>query len=383
MNRGTSKEHVESVVAIPDRVLRNYWVTQTYADLSKGLQTLLAPDTANWCTFATWASCSVGASMRGESLPNWLYERVLLPDGLMGAVARAKEHHGWSAFGPLVHDLTPDHLLDVTRELLGEMAINLSDGNTEVFAEIAPPAAQMITAYGNGDSDIESQRASVLAACDGAVEFEGVNHLRAGYSLWCDALATSDPTRRSQLILAGSLHLAVHEQNHLQAVILASMDMGVNQAAARLRQKLTTTAGHLAKALDALDDALRPAVRAIGDLWDDIMTATLGTLTSPEGTMRLDHDVPARPNVAFVPADVAPVIVDDLASLRRQFDRAHESGRGSYALDWANFGDRMNFIANLFISRHHEPLIFQAPFSEAELAELCADRVPAPTKTTI
>lgn len=321
--------------------------------------------------------------MRGESLPNWLYERVLLPDGLMGAVARAKEHHGWSAFGPLVHDLTPDHLLDVTRELLGEMAINLSDGNTEVFAEIAPPAAQMITAYGNGDSDIESQRASVLAACDGAVEFEGVNHLRAGYSLWCDALATSDPTRRSQLILAGSLHLAVHEQNHLQAVILASMDMGVNQAAARLRQKLTTTAGHLAKALDALDDALRPAVRAIGDLWDDIMTATLGTLTSPEGTMRLDHDVPARPNVAFVPADVAPVIVDDLASLRRQFDRAHESGRGSYALDWANFGDRMNFIANLFISRHHEPLIFQAPFSEAELAELCADRVPAPTKTTI
>ncbi|HEY1762753.1 MAG TPA: hypothetical protein VGG17_09190 [Acidimicrobiales bacterium] len=382
MNRGTSKEHVESVVAIPDRVLRNYWVTQTYADLSKGLQTLLAPNTANWCTFATWASCSVGASMRGEALPQWLYERVLLPDGLMGAVAQTKQHHGWSVVAQHVHDLTPEHLLDVIRELFGEMSINLSDGNTEVFAEIAPPAAQMLAAYDRGEPETDSLRASVLAACDGATEFGGINHLRAGYALWCDALATSDPTRRSQLILAGSLHLGVHEQNHLQAVILASMDMGVNQAATRLKQKLATNID-LANALDVLDDALRPAVRGIGDLWDDIMTATLGTLTSPEGTMRLDHDVPARPNVAFVPPDVAPVIVAELALLREQFDRAHEAGKGSYALDWANFGDRMNFIANLFISRHHEPLIFEAPISEAELVELCADRVPAPTKTAV
>jgi hypothetical protein len=281
-----------------------------------------------------------------------------------------------------VHDLTPDHLLDVTRELLGEMSINLSDGNTEVFAEIAPPAAQMLAAYRGGDGDIDSTRTSVLAACDGATEFEGVNHLRAGYSLWCDALATSDPTRRSQLILAGSLHLGVHEQNHLQAVIVASMDMGVNQSAVRLKQKLAADTGDPARVADAFDDAIRPAVRGISDLWDDIMTATLGRLTSPEGTMRLDHDVPARSNAAFVPSDVAPVIVEQLASLREQFDHAHEDGKGSYALDWANFGDRMNFIANLFISRHHEPLVFEAPFSEAELAELCADRVPTPTKTT-
>ena len=47
MNRGTSREHIQEVVAIPDRVLRNYWVTQTYSDLSSGLGSLLAPDTAN------------------------------------------------------------------------------------------------------------------------------------------------------------------------------------------------------------------------------------------------------------------------------------------------------------------------------------------------
>ncbi len=37
MNRGTAATHVQAVLAIDDRVLRNYWVTQTYADLAAGL----------------------------------------------------------------------------------------------------------------------------------------------------------------------------------------------------------------------------------------------------------------------------------------------------------------------------------------------------------
>lgn len=378
MNRGTSKEHIEEVVAIPDRVLRNYWVTQTYADLSSGLRALLAPDTSNWCTFATWASCTVGASMRGEALPRWLHDRVLLPDGLMGAVSTTKEHRGWSSVASYVHDLTPNHLLEVTRELLGEMAINLSDGNTEVFAEIAPPAAQLLRAYDGDQVDVSVARESVLAACDGAVEFEGVNHLRAGYSLWCDALATSDPTRRSQLILAGSLHLGVHEQNHLQSVIVSSMDMGVNQAASRLKTKLVHD-GLDAEAVSVeLDDVLRPAAHEIGDLWDGVMTATLGTLTSPEGTMRLDHDVPNSSERSFVPTELASLVVEELEFLWRQFNHARENGKGSFAPNWANFSDRMNFISNLFISRHHEPMLFEEPFSAAELADLCAGRTPSP-----
>ena len=56
MERGTSIGHIRAVLAIDDRVLRNYWVTQTYSDLSSGLAAVLDPDTANWCTFGTWAS---------------------------------------------------------------------------------------------------------------------------------------------------------------------------------------------------------------------------------------------------------------------------------------------------------------------------------------
>lgn len=379
MNRGTTREHIDAVVAIEDRVLRNYWVTQTYADLSSALGALLAPDTCNWQTFAVWASRTVGAGMRGEALPRWLHDRVLLPDGLMGAVAATTTHHGWSAVSHVVGDLTPEHLLDVTRELLGQMALNLSNGNTEVFAEIAPPGADFVAAFGAPGVASAAARATVLEACEGAVLFEGVNHLREGYARWCDAMDEDDPVRRSQLVLAGSVHLGVHEQSHLQPVLAASMDMGVNQSLARLKARLRRDAPSLDATEATLDEVLAPAARGVGDLWDDVMTATLGTLTSPEGTLRLDHDVPVRAGEPFTPSDLREVVVDDLAALLRRFSHADAEGRDSRAVDWVNFDDRMNFIANLFLSRHHDPALFAAPFDEATLAALEADRVPAPT----
>ena len=85
MKRSTSIEHVHAVLAIDDRVLRNYWVTQSYADLAAGLAAALDPGTANWCTFGVWASCTVGRNLRGEDLPDWLRTRVVRSDGMMGA----------------------------------------------------------------------------------------------------------------------------------------------------------------------------------------------------------------------------------------------------------------------------------------------------------
>ena len=93
MNRGTAATHVQAVLAIEDRVLRNYWVTQTYSDLAAGLTRLLGPDTANWCTFGTWASDTVGRNIRGEDFPEWLHDRVVLHDGMMGAIRSVNEGH--------------------------------------------------------------------------------------------------------------------------------------------------------------------------------------------------------------------------------------------------------------------------------------------------
>ena len=79
------------------------------------------------------------------------------------------------------------------RDLFGACATNLSDGNTEVFAEIAPAAATLITAFGGNPGDPASIRSEVLRVCEGAPEFEGENRLQAGFARWCDALAEPDP----------------------------------------------------------------------------------------------------------------------------------------------------------------------------------------------
>jgi hypothetical protein len=377
MERQTSIEHVRAVLAIDDRVLRNYWVTQSYADLASGLSKVLDPDTANWCTFGTWASCTVGRNLRGEDLPEWLRRRLVLPDGMMGAARAANEVLRVSPLNRGLHRIEPSHLTDVVRELFGACATNLSDGNTEVFAEIAPAAATFIKAFGVTTPDIPSARTEVLQACDRAPEFEGSNRLQAGFALWCDAVSESDPTRRSQLILAGSLELGAHEQHHLQGPIAGSMDMGVNQSLDLLKRRLDRDMPGLSEMEQSMEDVLHPLGHAISDLWGDLMTELLGTIETPDGTLRLDHDVPPLADQAFVLPDLEPVIVDELAALFERFNRAGVDGRGSRAIDWVSLDDRMNFITNLFRSRHHRKELFRPPFGPAVLAEIENDRIPA------
>ena len=377
MQRRTSSAHVKAVLAIDDRVLRNYWVTQSYSDLAAKLTALLDPDSANWCTFGTWASCTVGQNLRGEALPEWLQERVVGSNGMMGtarAANAAVREHVDRGFEHIV----PEHVGDVVRELFGACAMNLSEGNTRVFAEIAPAAATFIRCFGNTSHDPATARATVLAVCEGAPEFEGSNRLRAGFSLWCDAMSESDPTRRSQLILAGSLQLGAHEQNHLQGPIAGSMDMGLNQSLGLLKNRVFEDVPGLGALEESIDGALRPLGRAISDLWGDLMTELLGTIETPDGVMQLNHDIPLLPGHAFVPSDLDPVVIDDLATTLERFDRAQPDGHRSRAIDWISLNDRMNFITNLFRSRHHRKTLFAPPFEPDVVAEIEAERVPPP-----
>jgi hypothetical protein len=376
MKRATSRSHVQDVVAIDDRVLRNYWVTQSYADIAAALTARMDPTAANWCTFGVWASDTVGYNLRGEGLPGWLRARVTLDDGMMGAIAKTSDHHGWDRVTHALHHLTPDHVIDVMGELFGAAARNLSDGNTEVFAEIAMVAATFLEVHADGRPDDPSGRATVLAACAGATEFEGENHLAAGMTNWCDALAADDPIRRNQLIFTGNLHLATHEQHHLQDKIEASIDMGVDQATASLTQRLAREPGVVGDVERPAAEILGPIARRVNDLWGDVSTELLGILRSPDGTLRLAHDIPPLPGIPFIPPDLAEPALPELAALLVRFDRTGPDGDGSGAADWVSFEDRMNFITSLFRSRHHRAALFAAPFPDPLVATLEADQIP-------
>jgi hypothetical protein len=49
---------------------------------------------------------------------------------------------------------------------------------------------------------------------------------------------------------------------------------------------------------------------------------------------------------------------------------------GSGATDWAEIGQRMNYIVDLFRSRHLEDHLFAAPFTEEQVRALAAGQIP-------
>jgi hypothetical protein len=373
IDRGVTEAHVRAVLDIDDRVLRNYWITQSYADLSLALAALLAPDSANWCTFATWASRTVGENLRGEGLPDWLRERVVQDNGMMGAMAEANARPARRV--GLVHHVTTDRIMDVVRDAFGATALNLSEGNSVVFAEIGLAGARFVAAYGAA-APRDTARASVLDACAAATPFEGVNRLQAGFSFWCDAMETDDVRLRSQRIMAGSVQLGAHEQNRLQAAVAASMDMGANQMATRLAQNLLKRAAWLRPLVWVVEHTLAPVTDSIARVWDDVMTEFVGAADTPDGKLRLGHDVPSLPGRPFLSPDLVAPRMPELETLLHRFDRSSGDGHGSAADNWVAFDDRMNFIVNLFLSRHHHPPMFDPPFPADVVAQLEAGTIP-------
>ena len=45
---------VEAVAAIPDPILRNLWITQSYFGLNTRMQHAVGGEDRTWCGFAVW-----------------------------------------------------------------------------------------------------------------------------------------------------------------------------------------------------------------------------------------------------------------------------------------------------------------------------------------
>ena len=84
--RPIGEPEIARIAAIADPVLRNLWITTAYHDFAVGMARLVGPANVSWPAFATWASKTAGASIRGEVLPrrirdvlsrSWAYRRAV------------------------------------------------------------------------------------------------------------------------------------------------------------------------------------------------------------------------------------------------------------------------------------------------------------------
>ena len=77
------------------------------------------------------------------------------------------------------------------------------------------------------------------------------------------------------------------------------------------------------------------------------------------------------------PPSLREIVLPELRDLLDQIDPTRDSPRESGAVDWADLGDRVHFIAEMFRCFQESPLLFEPPFTPAQLERLDAGERPA------
>ncbi|MFT7836841.1 hypothetical protein Q5530_11895 [Saccharothrix sp. BKS2] len=376
---------VDGIAAHADPVVRNLLITHCYHELSRALADRTG-GSANWCTFAVWASKQVGQTIRQEDLERTL-ERLLesSPEAsaavglVVGGLRRAVPRQALDHAARLVRrTAAATARLDAVSEASAR-------GNLKVFAEVAREFARFLALFdGDGTAD-ERRVAEFLDALRPGEPPEGQRYLRQAFTRYHRAMTTDDPKRRAELLLLANVEIGLHEQTRLQPEIAAALEAPVvdprelerrlldlvlpdNRVLRWLRLAFLTVIGRrdpVRVAVDRLAAHVRTLARRT-------VTAHLMTLALPGGELLdLGEDLPARfPPLLAEPAD------PELLALLATVDPTANSLLDTAARDWADLPDRMHFIADMFRCHAQRGDLLDPPFTDEQVAELAAGRRP-------
>lgn len=376
---------VERIASLDDPVLRNLRITQCYHDLSAVVATRTGLS-ANWCTFATWASRQAGQTIRREDLTRTL-ERVL-GDSPLVRLAVEKVATAARLLGA-----TGEHgnLQKVVWDTVGPGAIiqRTSDavarGNKKVFEEIGLEFARFISVcLQDGPSD-----AGKLAQfCDGLRPGDppdGQRYLRQAFAHYHQALFETEAQKRAELQLLANLEIGFHEQTRLQPEIAESLDAALlnrEEVRDRLLAVLFPSGSWVVRARlfvkrlwggpTPFELAVNALIAEIRRLSRAVITDHLMTLSFPNNeVLRLGKDLRRE-----FPSSLKHLSLPELVTLLGHIDPTPDSLRDSGAADWADLPERLHYIADLFRCCQETSNLFDPPFTAEQVEQLGAGRVP-------
>lgn len=334
---------IDAAVSGADPVLGNLRITLAHQELSLALHQITgAASGANFHTWAVWGSKKAGRTIREEDLPAvkhacWALATLLgVGTGFAVAPGRASARTQSSiAAGTALAAL----LYAATRVLAGRARREIFDGNVTVLTDIGRQTGRFVSTFLRPEDRTEEQLEEFCAELrPGHVVHGGQDLLRGAYRHYFAAAAERDPHRRDECMLYANLLAILHEHHRLDPYIHAS----VPRPARRFVTKHMLGFAIGVHPLKVSDDVPR-----VGSLrWPD----TLETIDTPE-------------------------LVEFLFGVDG-WDRNPGTLTGSAAGDWTELSDRMNFIVDLFRSRHADPDLFTAPYSQQQRAMIVAGRVP-------
>lgn len=380
-----SADDVLAIAGEPDAVRRNLWITWSYYRLNRAMSAIIGDRDLSWCGFATWASKTAGTFIRQEELGPLIELWLDSATDRAGVMARA------TAWCLSLHSETPDSheaqqplgampsakhftLRGFARMAIGQVGAAIGDGNQEVFRHIAPPFAQALALWVQHEGAIpEADRAAFLESLKDRGGDEQGQYLYQAFEATFAAAATTDVRLRAQLMLQANALIGCAEQTRVQPFIVKSLDTPLDDVfqtllSAHLRGRF------FAPFAGVLHWLLRPLGAALEQGFQAISTQLLMKLQLPGQSLHLGQDVPPLPDGQMYPEALlsldGPTPLQLLEQLRAVNDK------GSAAKNWALYDDRMRYIGVLFRSRQQHRMLWDAPFTDAQITELRDGRVP-------
>jgi hypothetical protein len=403
---------VERITALADPVVRNLQITQCYHELSLALAARTG-SSANWCTFAVWASKQVGQTIRKEDLARTI-EQLWIMSSEMAVVVRspdsiphqatdsdrpAQVSGGRRAAGrsviaalsrgtPLVG--LADHRRRIREAVRGASSFERTSeacarGNRKVFEEIAWEFARFLAAFADATAVDADRIAGFCAALRPGEPPNGQRYLIQAFTSYYRALFEHDPKTREELLLLGNVAVGLHEQTRLQPEITDALNAPVVDPRvlrarlleillpdlrwhARLRWSLASRIG-LGNPVEVVLSRLVEQARLLGRV---AVTEHIMTFGLPGGaSLKLGQDL--RDDF---PAALARLVDAELLDLLEPVDPTPNSLRGTAVADWSVLPDRMHFIADFFRCFQQRRDLLSPPFSPPQVAELKEGRRP-------
>jgi hypothetical protein len=337
--------------------LRNRRITLAYSDLSVRLADALAHGghrrQANWCTFSTWSSKTIGGWIEDDPALDPLDDPGWLPDCV---AERRTDLLRWV--------LTRDN---------GATYRSLVAGNRYVFLEEFDPR-RPTGADEEAWARFWRRMEAVLAEqarLDPSwmlTENPPTTELELGLRQYFEALFTGDPKQRAERVLAGNLLIGAYEQRRVDGYVSASLALFTGPAMRRLVCRRFDRAWSWRTWPSALYAALMSRFMVL-QLPDEVLV-----LGRP-------LPAPAPPGTPLFPEDLQAITEPLTQALLTRYDLSDGRDEGRRVRNWSSYDDRMSYIANLFRSRQqHEPL-FSKPFPPDVEAKLLKGEL-APGATT-
>ena len=374
-------DEIDRIAQLDDPILRNLRITQCYFEISQALVGLNG-FTANWCTFATWASKQAGQTIRQEDLRRAVEARFYRsPEitAVLEELARSLRLIGAklpvrSSKEAIFHALNPLSAFVRAADAVGR-------GNKKVFEEIGREFARFLPVFQNDDHFDRDKATGFCAALRRGDPPDGQRFLSEAFTAYCEARFHTGKEKAERILLA-NLCAGYHEQIRLQPEIAEALNAAladVGEAKRKLLELVLPAFYLRARArvlhnrqvlLDRLFDRL---IQEMNRLIRQVITDQLMTLQlSSTEVLRLGRDLQGNFSQALEQIS-NPRLQELLAHIDRTTNCLNQSG----AKDWADFADRMHFIADFFRVYQERRHLFDSPFTNEQVATLQSGNRPA------